>query len=172
MLVFLKTMLTKIFAKALFVRLAIILVLPTRPTWMCSTRKSYRIWWVALVDKSEKHLQKCISTLFWEFPECTEDTEVEWRVFKAAAASSAAQACRRKQLICVANNGNNVTPWWNLEWAQNRLQNFFYLDLSDLKYGFLFRISLLPFIIKNKVWKSHFLLQQTKSMQMQLQGSL
>jgi len=105
-------MLTKIFAKALFVRLAIILVLPTGPTWMCSTRKSYRIWRVALVDKSEKHLQKCISSLFWEFPECTADTEVEWRVFKAAAASSAAQACGRKQLICVANNGNKVTPWW------------------------------------------------------------
>jgi len=45
-----------------------------------------------------------VSSLFRELPECTEDAEVEWLLFKAAVASSAARVCRRKRLG-VANNG-------------------------------------------------------------------
>jgi len=33
-------------------------------------------------------------------------------LFKPAVTSSAARVCRRKRLD-VANNGKNVTPWWN-----------------------------------------------------------
>jgi len=47
--------------------------------------------------------------LFREFRECTVDAEVEWRLLKAAVATSAARVCGRKRL-CVANNGKKVTP--------------------------------------------------------------
>jgi len=55
-----------------------------------------------------------VSSLFRKLPESTVNAEVEWLLFKAAVASSAALVCGRKRLV-VASNGTKVTLWCNQE---------------------------------------------------------
>ena len=58
----------------------------------------------ALVDKDvRKTFADSVSCLFWELPECTVDAEVEWWLFKAAVASSAARICGQKWFGVVNN---------------------------------------------------------------------
>jgi len=50
-----------------------------------------------------------ISSFFREIPECTADEDVEWQLFKAAVASSAARVCVQER-PGVANNGKITKP--------------------------------------------------------------
>jgi len=73
--------------------------------------------WEALPDKDVGNtFADSVSSLFRELPECTADAEVEWLLFKAAVASSAAQVCVRGRILGrIANDGEKATPWWNQE---------------------------------------------------------
>jgi len=62
----------------------------------------------------KQSLEGILSSLFQNLTECTADAEVEWQLFKAPVASSAARVYGRKRLG-VANNGKKVTPWFNQE---------------------------------------------------------
>jgi len=61
---------------------------------------------VALADKDERPLRTAHRP--YSDPECTADTE--WRLFKAAVASTAAQVRERKR-FGVANYGKKSNPW-------------------------------------------------------------
>jgi len=51
---------------------------------------------------------------FRELPKCTADAAMEWQLFKAAAASSAARL-RGRMRLGVASNTEKVSSWWNQE---------------------------------------------------------
>ena len=87
-----------------------------------------------------------VSSLFRELPECTEEAEVEWLLFKAVVASTAARVCGRKRLV-VANNGKKVTLWWDQDvkdsirakkvaykvWLQNKANSSFHLRYAEAR---------------------------------------
>jgi len=80
-------------------------------------RRSYLIKWEVLADKAvRKTSADCVSSMFWELQECTEDAEVEWRLFKAAITSSVARVCRQKQhgeANVAKNQPLGGAKWWS-----------------------------------------------------------
>ena len=70
-------------------------------------QREYRIKWELLSDKKVRHtFASKVASLFRKVPNFTEDVEIEWDLFKSAAAS-----CGRKRVR--GQMGRKRTAWWN-----------------------------------------------------------
>ena len=78
-------------------------------------RRAYKVKWELLAHKQVRHtFESKVASLFRELPDCTEDVETEWDLFKSTVVTSAAisSCCKREggQM-----SSEKRTAWWNQE---------------------------------------------------------